>query len=317
MFIPFLAIPTILFNTPNVEYHGNLFPPEGEFLPEIAGTLINIDPNFYTSAAEAQIHIIGKKENRIQAKQIIMNKLSEWLKQHHSPNNFPNNNLNNINNDKDISTTTSKDNEEEVKNSSENIIDKPFIPKQFSAQFADQFSNFSAHVSSLSVDEYMSRLKQDLIDTNNNLKELNNLKDLNTNNGELEKEKELSPRSLLFDENNNIAEILDCGIKMLISSESANYFESIFNSSCNDNILQYIHKLTGCYIQILPNKNIISKSFETNKISIIGSSLTAIIKSQELLLDFIQVYKRKFKNQICYYYVFCFSIFCFLNPLIN
>ena len=207
------------------------------------GCVVTIDANFYTSSAEAQIHIIGHVENREKAKVIIMTRLSIWLNSQRSDSNKDNNNTNNNNNTNTTAATTANNNdnilinnsnpsllahpdgtlEYDLKlpklslplshplspstgtsdnNSNSNSSDshdqphhqqqqhdreleytsgqqetgqgqgeagtrKPYIPKQFSTQFADQFSVLPPHLQinksgTLTVDEYMARLRYDI-----------------------------------------------------------------------------------------------------------------------------------------------------------
>ena len=198
------------------------------------GCVVTIDANFYTSSAEAQIHIIGHAENREKAKVIIMTRLSIWLNSQRSDSNKDNNNTNttntttanntNTNNNDNIlinnsntsllahpdgtleydlklpnpshphpvspTTGTSDNNSNSTSDSSDSHDQhqqqhgreheyasgtgqegagtrKPYIPKQFSTQFADQFSVLPPHLQinksgTLTVDEYMARLRYDI-----------------------------------------------------------------------------------------------------------------------------------------------------------
>ena len=190
---------------------------------------MTIDANFYTSSAEAQIHIIGHVENREKAKVIIMTRLSIWLNSQRSDSNKDNNTNDNNNNNTTATanTTTTKNNNDNIlinnsntsllahpdgtlqydlklpnltlplspttgtsdnnsnsNNSNSDSHDhhqphdrepgqggaetrKPYIPKQFSTQFADQFSVLPPHLQinksgTLTVDEYMARLRYDI-----------------------------------------------------------------------------------------------------------------------------------------------------------
>ena len=195
--------------------------------------MVTIDANFYTSSAEAQIHIIGHVENREKAKVIIMTRLSIWLNSQRSDSNKDNNNTNtttaNSTNNNDnilinnsntcllahpngtleydlklpnlplshpLSPTTGTSDNNSNSNSSDSHDQhhqqgrdreqeyvsgqgeagqghegaetrKPYIPKQFSTQFADQFSVLPPHLQinksgTLTVDEYMARLRYDI-----------------------------------------------------------------------------------------------------------------------------------------------------------
>ena len=199
------------------------------------GCVVTIDANFYTSSAEAQIHIIGHVENREKAKVIIMTRLSIWLNSQRSDSNKDNNNNQNNNNNNNNNNTTTANTTNSTNNSDNVIINnsntsllahpdgtldydlkipnlplplspttgtsdnnsnnsnssdshdqpqqhdrereetgqggaetrKPYIPKQFSTQFADQFSVLPPHLQinksgTLTVDEYMARLRYDI-----------------------------------------------------------------------------------------------------------------------------------------------------------
>ena len=74
-------------------------------------------------------------------------------------------------------------------------------------------------------------------------------------------------------------DILDCCIKLIIAHQAAPYVSSIFPQ---------IQTATSCYVQLLPSQNVVTKTVRVAKISIIGDRLTKILHAQELLLDFCQ-----------------------------
>lgn len=257
IYVPFLAIPSVLFQPG--EFQENLFPPDTQYFQQVPGTAINIDSNFFTSSAEAQVHIIGAKESREQAKALIMARLGDWLQVNHNCN------------------AGMLDAQSPFPSKA-----KPILPKQFSAQFAEQFAPAGlaapAKGESLSVEEYMARLRSDLENSGLGAQD--------------EYGADMSFRARSGTEGSGpAAEILDCAIKVLLATDAIADFEQPFNRYSDENIFQYIHKLTGCFLQTLPSHNVVSKTCDVRKVSIVGPSLPAILKAQELLLDFVQVYK--------------------------
>lgn len=135
---------------------------------------MTIDANFYSSSAEAQIHIIGHAENRESAKAIIMSRLSVWLNsQRTSSNNTGNNGVQSGHAASNLPAYPNGELKGDLRTPSDDTSGeegdalKPFIPSQFSAQFADQFSVLPPHLQgnksgTLTADEYMARLRYDI-----------------------------------------------------------------------------------------------------------------------------------------------------------
>jgi hypothetical protein len=375
LYIPFLAIPIVLFEMPS--YHANLFPTKSDEHPVIAGATVMIDANFFTSSAETQIHLIGPAAARERAKDIILERLRDWLSnpasdlstsidtRAHSPHfamsspsdmtatagaavgaggpsSFHNYNSNwcdvnsyyedleNKNNMLDSNSfmnvnyddqqpyaggkpamTSQLSNQKTNNNNSNTVLSLSslsnlLIPRQFSAQFANQFSANSAVAAAAAVSLQSPSTPSAPLSPN----ELMSM-------SYLDESKLLSPRSQLSQSQQNNAnhldltaaaaggglaklslsrevsatqvlaqDILDCCVKVIISQEFVPLFESL-SAESNQSICQYIHKVTSCYVQILPSHNIVTKSFNIAKIAVIGGSLTKILNAIDMLLDFV------------------------------
>lgn len=186
-------------------------------------------------------------------------------------------------------------------------LDRPFIPKQFSAQFADQFTTLPAHLTqkadTLSVEEYMARLRFNIDQGSNQLDSdegLDNYDNLADSNGTLVS----SVSSISSPKSTAAVEILDCGLKLILTDTAGEWFNLPLGmlrgcGGAAENISQCIYQLTGCHVQLLSSASVVSKSREVSKIAIIGPTLNQLLRAQELLLDFVQMYRRKFRQIMC------------------
>lgn len=341
LYIPFLAIPNVLFEMRN--YHGSLFPSKNHPHPVIAGATVMIDANFFTSSAETQVHLIGPQHSRELAKDVILDRLREWLSNTelsasadiqgvypYSPrhalsspvgtgagatyalgnawddaiDNFSeytngkenvietsaNNSLDDINNSFDSFSNRNKaraigpaaaslDGSGSSNNNAAQSLSSLLIPRQFSAQFANQFSAAASGPSSMmtSASPFVDKTAQRNQSTQSPEADLYHMNKLSLS-------RDVSQVQSQQD-------ILDCCVKAIISQDSVPFFDSSAPAGADisqqSSICQHIHKITGCYVQILPSQNIVTKSFSVAKISVIGGSLSRILHAMDLLLDFV------------------------------
>ena len=319
LYMPFLAIPMVLFE--KTCFHSNLFPSRSDEYPVIAGATVMIDANFFTSSAETQIHLIGPLNARERAKEIVLERLRDWLGNHehsdftdlshphvpHSPaslktsvfhNNVRSNfcdiksfydDIDNVGDVLDSKISSSYECINGTNNKPKCIIDlnekicnsvnlsNVLIPRQFSAQFANQFADSEAStllqlplINSIVVSHDDPKLVPQRSQSSPGRDQIFN------------------KVSLLRDVAQFQQEILDCCVKVIISQEFVPMFESLIPSLDNkQSICQHIHKITSCYVQILPSHNIVTKSFNVAKIAVIGGSLTKILSAIDMLLDFV------------------------------
>lgn len=296
------------------------------------GATVLLDANFLTSSAETQLHLIGPAMARERAKIVIMERLRNWLlnpevgtpictsaltttshmngsdSEDLSP--PPNLTLSTAFLDLQINHSSGSNNNDttghifntQLSENSYNL----FIPRQFSVQFANQFSLHDHTSSSLfsadpmlmdEVDTSSSLLSSDSKTISAYRPMLSHSLDnpvVSRNNQTLFSSTSITAAdcepilsvnlnrmdiSSSADNNSSKLDILDCCIKLIIAYEAAPYVSSIFPQ---------IQTATSCYVQLLPSQNVVTKTVRVAKISIIGDRLNKILQAQELLLDFCQ-----------------------------